>query len=87
MELTEASLAEANLNDLVDRALNGEEIILTRDGKPTVRLTPVVADDAPRQGGQWRGRVRIAADFDQLPADIATAFGSDPARIVASHQS
>ena len=27
------------------------------------------------QGGQWKGRVRIADDFDDLPDDIATAFG------------
>lgn len=29
----------------------------------------------PRQGGWWRGRVQIAPDFDDLPDDIAGAFG------------
>jgi hypothetical protein len=28
--------------------------------------------------GQWKGRVRIADDFDTLPDDIAIAFGIDP---------
>ena len=28
-----------------------------------------------RQGGQWRGRVRIADDFDELPPDLQDAFG------------
>jgi len=25
--------------------------------------------------GAWRGRVRIADDFDELPDDVADAFG------------
>ena len=30
---------------------------------------------APRVSGIWQGQVRIAEDFDQLPDDIAEAFG------------
>jgi hypothetical protein len=29
----------------------------------------------PRHGGQWKGRVVIAPDFDLLPDDIQEAFG------------
>lgn len=29
----------------------------------------------PRRGGQWKGRVVIAPDFDLLPDDIQEAFG------------
>jgi len=29
-----------------------------------------------RRGGQWRGQVRIAEDFDELPSDLAEAFGA-----------
>ena len=45
-----------------------------RDARPTE------ADDEheARRGGQWRGRVWIADDFDELPADVATAFGMPP---------
>jgi hypothetical protein len=43
-----------------------------------VRLVPIPADDAPRVGGQWKGRVRISPDFDSLPDDVAEAFGMDP---------
>lgn len=28
-----------------------------------------------RQGGQWKGRVQIGDDFDELPDDLAEAFG------------
>lgn len=28
-----------------------------------------------RQGGQWKGQVTIAPDFDDLPDDLAESFG------------
>lgn len=45
------SEAKAQLTDLVRRAEAGEEVVLTRHGQPTVRLTPVraVADVAARE--------------------------------------
>jgi prevent-host-death family protein len=33
--------AKTQLSKLVDRALNGEEVIIARDGEPQVRLVPV----------------------------------------------
>ncbi len=46
----------------------------------TVRIEVIEAGSVPpeakpRIGGLWKGRVRIADDFDELPADIAEAFG------------
>ena len=55
--------------------MNGEGIIIARAGRPMVRLTPIATDEAPRVGGRWKDRVRIAPNFDALPADIAAAFG------------
>ena len=33
------------------------------------------APPQPRQGGQWKGRVAVAPDFDLLPDDIQEALG------------
>lgn len=33
------------------------------------------ASPQPRQGGQWKGRVVIAPDFDLLPDDLQEALG------------
>jgi prevent-host-death family protein len=77
MEITNIHEAKSQLSKLVDRALKGEDVIIARAGKPMVRLVPVRESDAPRKGGQWKGKVRIAEDFDQLPEDIARAFGLD----------
>lgn len=78
MEIADIQEARNWLSRLVDRALDGEEIILSREGKPAVRLVPLREGEAPRAGGQWKGKVHIAEDFDELPDDIARAFGIEP---------
>jgi prevent-host-death family protein len=69
--------AKTKLSQLVERAEAGEDIIIARNGKPVARLVPVAAAaslDSVR--GVWRGRVRIAEDFNELPGDIADALGA-----------
>ena len=75
MEIANIHQAKSQLSKLVDRAMEGEEVIIARSGKPMVRLDPIRQVVTPRQGGQWKGRVRIADDFDTLPEDVAAAFG------------
>lgn len=68
--------AKTTLSQLVARAESGEDIVIARNGKPAVRLTPVA--DKPSFAsirGIWRGRVHMADDFDELPDEIAEAFG------------
>jgi prevent-host-death family protein len=68
--------AKTHLSQLVERALAGEEIVLTRRGEPAVRLVPERAGAGfASLAGVWRGRVRIAEDFDELPAELAEALG------------
>jgi prevent-host-death family protein len=69
--------AKTKLSQLVERAESGEDILIARNGKPVVRLVPVerTASLASVRGA-WRGQVRIADDFDELPDDIADAFGA-----------
>lgn len=78
MEIRNIHDAKSNLSKLIEQALRGEEVIIARAGTPVVRLVPIQADTAPRVGGQWRGRVKIADDFDALPDDVAAAFGIEP---------
>jgi prevent-host-death family protein len=71
--------AKTHLSRLVERAEAGEDVVIQRNGKPVVRLTPIVEE--PRSlasvRGAWRGRVHMAEDFDVLPHDVAEAFGAE----------
>jgi prevent-host-death family protein len=78
MEIANIHEAKSRLSKLIEHALSGEEVIIAKAGQPMVRLVPIHADESPRVGGQWKGRVRIAEDFDALPDDIAAAFGMEP---------
>jgi prevent-host-death family protein len=69
--------AKTTLSQLVERAEAGEDIVIARNGKPVARLVPVSSTAALTSvRGAWRGRVRIADDFDELPDDLAEAFGA-----------
>jgi prevent-host-death family protein len=66
--------AKTHLSRLVERAAAGEEIIISKAGRPMARLGPLPRDVTPREPGRWRGRVVIHDDFDELPPEIAAAF-------------
>jgi antitoxin (DNA-binding transcriptional repressor) of toxin-antitoxin stability system len=56
--------ARTNLLALIQRALAGEEVIVTVDDQLAVRLVPVLSMGKPRQPGSAKGQIRIASDFD-----------------------
>jgi prevent-host-death family protein len=69
--------AKTKLSQLVERAQSGEEIVIARNGKPVARLVPVRgASSLAAARGAWRGLVRIAQDFDELPDDMGDALGA-----------
>lgn len=69
--------AKTHLSRLIEDVSAGEEVIIARNGKPVARLLPVIARSRPRRPGQWRGQVRIGAEFDApLPPALASAFGA-----------
>jgi prevent-host-death family protein len=66
--------AKTHLSQLLDRAAAGEEIIIARAGRPVARLVALAEQSRERVPGGWRGKVSMAADFDELPAEIEAAF-------------
>src|SRR3954454_152522 len=67
--------AKTSLSRLVDRAASGEEIILSKAGKPLAKLVPFRPSPGPRKPGGGEGRIRIAEDFDApLPAELQESF-------------
>ncbi len=69
--------AKTRFSQLVNRAENGEEIVISRHGQPVARLVPLATRRADRVPGSLRGRITIAPDFDTvLPADEADWYGA-----------
>jgi prevent-host-death family protein len=67
--------AKTHLSQLLDRAAAGEEIVIVRAGRPVARLVaPAEPWTQRRKPGGWQGKVSLAPDFDDLPAEIEAAF-------------
>jgi len=75
MESVNIHDAKTRLSQLVDRAASGEDVVVSRNGKPLVRITRL---DQPKHRinfGVLKGRVTIAADFDALlPDEVLAGF-------------
>ena len=67
--------ARAEFSRLIERALAGEEIVITKRGKPAVRLVPVAQDQPKRRPGALEGKLTVPESFfDPLPDEIIDAF-------------
>jgi len=70
--------AKTNLSRLLDRAAGGEEVVITRNGRPVAKLVAATAARKPRTLGVLKGRIRIRKTFDApLPDDVLNAFEGD----------
>lgn len=75
MYITNITEAKAHFSALIEKVLSGEEVIIGKAGKPVARLVRYERSNEPRQPGALKGKIKIADDFDELPDDIAEAFG------------
>lgn len=63
--------AKTHLSRLVERAVEGEEVIIAKAGKPLVRLVPVERPvvDTSKRLGMLRGQLTIPDDFKGFMKD------------------
>ncbi|HKC25905.1 MAG TPA: type II toxin-antitoxin system Phd/YefM family antitoxin [Thermoanaerobaculia bacterium] len=66
--------AKTHLSRLLLRVCAGEEVVISKAGKPIAKLVPVERKAARRISGQDRGRIWIADDFDTLPKELLDLF-------------
>lgn len=69
----DVSAAAARLPRLLDGIARGEEILITRGGRPAARLIAANAIRRPRELGRLSGRVSVPDDFDAPLADHVLA--------------
>lgn len=75
MYVTTISEAKAQLSALIEKVIAREDVIIGKAGKPVARLVRYDRSEETRYPGALKGKIKIAADFDELPEDIAVALG------------
>ncbi|HGL6717715.1 type II toxin-antitoxin system prevent-host-death family antitoxin [Burkholderia contaminans] len=72
MQVATVPEATLDLQRLLDAAIAGERVVITQNGKQSVRLVPL---RPIHPYGALEGEIRIADDFDApLPDDLLDAF-------------
>ncbi len=62
--------AKTNLSRLLQKASNGEEVIISRGSKPVARLVPIGESKGKRRPGSMKGKLIVGPEFfESLPAD------------------
>ena len=67
--------AKTHLSQLVDRAAAGEDVIVSRNGKPLVRITRLQSPRRRVKFGVLKGKLKVPPEFDApLPDDVLAGF-------------
>jgi len=69
--------AKTNLSRIIDRVEHGEEIIISRAGKPVAKVIPLVRTISRTGRGSLTGKLVLAEDWDSAEVNeaIARDFG------------
>ena len=66
--------AKTNLSKLIEKVLEGKEVIIAKAGKPVAKIVSYKEKKAPRKFGLWKGKVSISDDFDDEDPEINKMF-------------
>ncbi len=56
--------AKSQLSRLVQAALDGEDVIIARNGEPVARITRYLPVEGKRNPGAFKGAIRMTGDWD-----------------------
>lgn len=71
--------AKTHLSRLLEKVQAGEEITISKAGKPVARLVPYQEPKPPkRQPGSLKGKIWISPDFDEYDKEIEALFYDEP---------
>lgn len=74
MQVFNVHEAKTNLSKLMEKTLNGEEVIIARAGNPLIELNIYKKKLKPRKPGLWKGKVWVSPDFDDEDEEINKLF-------------
>ncbi|MER5550176.1 type II toxin-antitoxin system prevent-host-death family antitoxin [Streptomyces sp. NPDC048430] len=67
--------AKTHFSRILQQVETGEEVVISRAGEPIAKVVPLHPKVRRTGRGSLRGQIHIPDDFDELPDDIAEAFG------------
>ncbi|NIA30812.1 MAG: type II toxin-antitoxin system prevent-host-death family antitoxin [Actinobacteria bacterium] len=62
--------AKTNLSKLIQKVVDGEEVIIAKNNHPIVKLTLVNESKPKRRLGTAKGKIKISDDFDEPLEDF-----------------
>lgn len=74
MLLTNMNEAKTHLSSLIEKALNGEEVVIAKAWKPLVELVPFAVDKEQIKFGLLKGKIRVPDDFNNFDDQVADMF-------------
>ena len=75
METFNIHEAKTHFSKLVDSAMQGKEIVITKAGKAAVKPVPILPAKPRLRFGALKGRIKISDDFDApLADDVLASF-------------
>ncbi len=67
--------AKTHLSKILSRVMNGEEIVISKAGKPVARLVPIIQKKKHRKPGSAINKIQIKKDFEApLPKYLIEQF-------------
>lgn len=70
--------AKTHLSKLIERVAAGEEIVISKAGKPVAKLVPYSAQVTQRTGGFLAGQIWEAADCWEPDPELTDAMTNSP---------
>jgi antitoxin (DNA-binding transcriptional repressor) of toxin-antitoxin stability system len=70
MHRIELDKAKSQIEALIQAALDGEEVIITRDAEPVLKLVRLSKSNGRRKAGTAKGMISMTEDFDDPLEDF-----------------
>ena len=75
MHQIDINQAKTQLEGLFQAALNGDEVIITQNSQPVLKLISVIKNPKRRHSGSAKGLISMSSDFDEPLEDFAEYMG------------
>lgn len=74
MQIINIHQAKTNLSKLIEKTLNGEDVVIAKAGKPVVKLVAYKKKLKPRTPGLLKGKIWMSPDFNDEDEEINKLF-------------